>query len=376
MSEPLYPLAFPVTLGEMLYDMPQHMLDTPPGFHTIHGLRVLAYGAGVDGTGILAHWYESGRQLVDPIHIIVFADTGGERSKVYRHINAMNKWLVEHGFPPITTLTKGGRVETLEANCLRMSMLPSLAYGFKGCSHKFKIEPQDKFYNNLPAAKEVWAAGQLVTKMIGYEAREVKRWKRAKKIDDKYEYEFPLVEIGWNREDCLAAIERVGMPMPSKSSCFFCPAMTVPEIRQLREEEPILFHRALAIEAKFLTIPDRKCPSCGGKGHVHGARKSILIAEGGMAPALFAALVSMGEQVVFTEDGDLYHEVDSIFPCTCTRCNGSGRVEKTVKGLGRRFAWKDVDVIDQDMQEISESERCRSCIDYAPDEDSYEDILG
>lgn len=341
----------------------------------MNGLRVLAYGAGVDSTGIIAHWYESGKQLVDPIHVIAFGNTGGERGRVYRHIEEMQVWLREHGFPPITVLTKGGRVETLEENCLRMSMLPSLAYGFKGCSQKYKIEPQDKFYNNLAAAREVWAAGQPVTKMIGYEAREVKRWQRAKKFDDKYEYEFPLVEIGWNREDCLAAIKRVGMPMPGKSSCFFCPAMTVPEIRELRDEEPILFYRALAMEAKFLEMPDRECPDCKGRGFSLVTERRNATATDQMKAAL--ADIDAGKTGAESYvDLMLDYLVQPPTACPCEKCGGSGRVEKTVKGLGRRFAWKDVDVIDQDMQEVKESERCRSCIDYAPDDDNYEDILG
>jgi len=263
-------------------------------------LRALSYGAGVDSTGIIAGWCEQGLQETDPIQVIATSDTGGERPEWYDFIEQMQEWLAQHGFPPITMLRKGGRQETLEENCLRMNMLPSLAYGYKGCSHKFKIEPQDKFYNNLPAARDVWAAGQLVTKMIGYEAREVKRWSRAKKSDEKYEYEFPLVEWGWNRDDCLAAIKRVGMPMPRKSSCFFCPASTLPEIRQLRDEHPVLFARALALEA----------------------------------------------------NANL----------------------KTVKGLGRRFAWRDVDVLDVSMPEVKELQVCRSCVDVAQ-EDDFSDLI-
>src|ERR1044072_1684986 len=91
-------------------------------------LRTLAFGAGLDSTGILAGWYESGLQMIDPIHVIVFADTGGERPHTYEFIETMQTWLREHGFPPITIVRKGGRQETLEENCLRMNMLPSLAY--------------------------------------------------------------------------------------------------------------------------------------------------------------------------------------------------------------------------------------------------------
>jgi len=212
-------------------------------------MRVLSYGVGNDSTGILAAWHEEGLQETDPIDLILTADTGGERPRFYEYIEIVNEWLKERGFPEVTVVRKGGRQETLEENCLRLNMLPSLAYGFKGCSLKYKVEPQEKFLNNSPQAKAWWAQGQLVTKMIGYEHREERRWAKAKKFDSKYEYEFPLVERGWNKAECQAAIARVGLPPPGKSACFFCPASTIPEINELKTEHPLLFQRALIMEA-------------------------------------------------------------------------------------------------------------------------------
>jgi hypothetical protein len=210
---------------------------------------VLAYGAGTDSTGILVGWKERGLQETDPIVRILFADTGGERPETYAYIHdVMQPWLAANGFPPITIVRKGGIQETLEENCLRKNMLPSLAYGFKSCSQKFKVGPQDVFFNNDPAARDWWARGQLVTKLIGYEAREEKRWKNAKRSDGKYEYEFPLVDWGWNRAECQAAILRAGLPLPGKSACFFCPASTVPEIKALARNHPTLWLRAIIME--------------------------------------------------------------------------------------------------------------------------------
>ena len=127
-------------------------------------------------------------------------------------------------------------------------MLPSLAYGYKGCSHKFKIAPQEKFFNNNSQARNVWKAGGKVVKLIGYEFREERRWAKAKLEDDKYLYRFPLVEWEWSRPECIAAINRMGIPLPGKSSCFFCPASTKPEIDQLKTQYPVLFQRALSLE--------------------------------------------------------------------------------------------------------------------------------
>ena len=216
-------------------------------------MRALAFGGGTDSTGVLCGWVEKGLVEKEPIDVILFADTGNERPHTYEHIARMNDWLPRYGLPQIKVVRKGGNGRTLEEDCLAKSMLPSLAYGRKGCSHKFKQEPQEKFFNNYPTRKEArtrWQRGEKIEKLIGYEFREQRRWMKAKVEDDKYFYRFPLVEWEWSRPECIAAIQRMGLPLPGKSSCFFCPASTKPEIDELKRSYPLLFHRALALEDK------------------------------------------------------------------------------------------------------------------------------
>ena len=56
------------------------------------------------------------------------------------------------------------------------------------------------------------------------------------------------MDWGWGREECVAAIEQEGLPLPGKSSCFFCPAMKKREIRTLYHQHRDLYERAIAIE--------------------------------------------------------------------------------------------------------------------------------
>lgn len=206
-------------------------------------LVVAAYGMGTNSTALIIEMVRRG----EPIDVILAADAGGERPRTYAYRDMFSDWLVERGYPAIITVRKGGRQETLEENCLRLAMLPSLAYGRKGCSHKYKIEPQDKWVNNWPPAQEAWAAGRKVVKLIGYDVDEPHR--AAIPDDGKYRYRYPLLEWGWGREECVEAITNAGLPQPGKSSCFFCPATTKPEILQLRQEYPELLIRALNIES-------------------------------------------------------------------------------------------------------------------------------
>ena len=213
-------------------------------------INIVSYGGGANSTALLIGLH---RHCI-PVDLILFADTGGEHPHTYAYLDIMDRWLKDHGMPEITRVyktTKDGRRLTLEDECLKSGMLPSIAYGFKRCSLKHKIGPQEKFCNNYPPCREVWASGKKVVKFIGYDAGEQYRSDKVllrDLADPKYSKWYPLMEWGWDREACVRAIEAAGLPQPGKSSCFFCPSMRAEEIIDLREHYPELFRRALALE--------------------------------------------------------------------------------------------------------------------------------
>lgn len=191
------------------------------------------------------------------IDYILFADTGGEKPHTYQYVKIFSNWLKSNGMPEIITVKKAGNGETLEENCLRCNMLPSIAYGYKTCSQKYKIQPQDKFFNNLPEAKSIWKSGGKLTKFIGYDSTETHRIAKSKlRQDDKYEYRYPLYEWGFTRKNCIEIIKNEGLCLPGKSACYFCPMSRPSEIRALKHNYPELMDRALKIEenANLTTI--------------------------------------------------------------------------------------------------------------------------
>ena len=213
-------------------------------------MNIVSFGGGTNSTAMLIGMWEK----AIPANLILFADTGGEQLHTYQYINTMNKWLKEHSMPEITIVKNvdhnGDRL-SLEQECLKSKSLPSIAYGFKKCSLKHKIGPQDKFCNNYKPCKECWKRKEKVIKYIGYDAGEENRIMNAKihdMQDTKYRKVYALYEWGWWREDCIAKIKEYGLPLPGKSSCFFCPSMKKPEIRQLKKQYPDLYGRAVAIE--------------------------------------------------------------------------------------------------------------------------------
>lgn len=213
-------------------------------------MNVVSFGGGTNSAAMIIGMAE--RNI--PVDLILFADPGAEHPHTYEFIEVFNEWLAEHGLPEIITVwrnDKDGNRLTLERECLQSDSLPSIAYGFKKCSLKHKIGPQEKFCNNDPRCREAWAAGEKVHKFIGYDAGETRRVEHAAPIDavdKKYIKHYPLYEWGWTREDCKAAILRAGLPLPGKSSCFFCPSMKKAEIVRLYKENRELFDRAVALE--------------------------------------------------------------------------------------------------------------------------------
>ena len=244
---------------------------------------VVAYGLGVNSTAMLVEFANRG---IMP-DLILFADTGGEKPETYAYLPVIQQYLKEVNFPEVITVQyqpKTAPYHTLEEQCLQTGTLPSLAYGGKSCSLKYKRSCQDKFILSRFPPDEAIANGRRVVRAIGFDASEKRRtyagvvkaigldvgenhrltWARSPKKDNQkqsreawldehfFSYWYPLMEWGMDRAACEQVIRDAGLPVPMKSACFFCPASKKHEIIWLREHHPELMERALAIETNAL----------------------------------------------------------------------------------------------------------------------------
>jgi hypothetical protein len=209
-------------------------------------LLVLNWGGGVNSTAMAVGFHERG---IRP-DLVIWSDTGGEKPGTYAYVEVFAAWLERVGFPTLVRVAyegQHGRYDTLEEACLVNKTLPSIVYGFKACSMKHKREPIEKYENSWAPAVEAWAAGGLIQKALGFDAGESHRANRGTE-DGKRRLVFPLLEWDWDRNDCLLAIERAGLPIPPKSACFFCPSSKKNEVLALAKNHPDLFDRAVAME--------------------------------------------------------------------------------------------------------------------------------
>jgi hypothetical protein len=207
---------------------------------------VVAYGGGRDSTAMLVRMVKTGWRP----DAIVFANVGSEKRETYDYIRLFDGWLRRHDFPGVTVVKytpARAPYHTLEGNMVLNATLPGAALNQHTCAMKFKIEPQVKWANNWKPAREAWARGEKVRKLIGFEAGESYRVKRAdgrahsgkaNPLEAKrYSYETPLIEWGMDLDACIAEIESVGLPVPIKSACYFCPFQQTEEVDALSAED-------------------------------------------------------------------------------------------------------------------------------------------
>jgi 3'-phosphoadenosine 5'-phosphosulfate sulfotransferase (PAPS reductase)/FAD synthetase len=226
---------------------------------------VVAYGMGVDSTAMLVGLAQRGERP----DLILFADTGSERPETYAYLDTINSWLLAIGFPTVTIVKnaspKAGYT-SLEHQLNTLRVLPALAYGAHQCSLVWKVAPQQKFVKTWKPAIDAWAAGLTVTQCVGYDAGPrdgARAFKAEGKAGNGYTNRFPLIEWGWDREECKRQIAAEGLPVPPKSCCWFCPAMKKPEIDDLVAKHPGLAARAIRIERDAL---DKGLKSIKGLG--------------------------------------------------------------------------------------------------------------
>jgi len=213
--------------------------EPPPGIWGVN------FGGGVNSTALLLLMHQRG---MFPAWVL-FSDTGSERPETYENVARVKDWCASVGFPfeVVRWIRKDGSFESVHDNCLRTEYLPSKAYGYSGCTYKWKIQPMAKWRKQNGLDESVVA--------IGYDVGEKARVKKAKIACQDAEYDpslrtlwYPLIAWEIDRAGCEEVLKKQGWPTV-KSSCFLCPHMRKGEWESLKAEHPSLFKIALDVEA-------------------------------------------------------------------------------------------------------------------------------
>jgi hypothetical protein len=212
--------------------------------------RFISYGGGVQSTALIVLAVKGD---IAPIDAALFCNTGDDSEhpdtlKFVREI--MVPWAGERGVTihEIQRVTKGknqtlwGRMIDHDRDSLSE---PIPVYGWSGaplsrvCTVDHKIRVLERWIKknceHLP-----------VETLIGISVDEIER---AKPGESSYEIRrYPLLDLGLNRLDCAKVIADAGLPVPPKSSCFFCPFHSLLTWAELRRDRPDLFDKAAHLE--------------------------------------------------------------------------------------------------------------------------------
>jgi len=144
---------------------------------------------------------------------------------------------------------RGGETETIYQRLTRPGSrsvgipvrMSNGAPGRRSCTVDFKIEVCDKWLKQHHAQQE----GAIVGLGISWD-----EWQRMRN-DSGAEWkklEYPLINLRIDRNQCKEIIQGAGLPVPPKSSCWFCPYHSLSVWQEMRLHQPDLFQKAVALE--------------------------------------------------------------------------------------------------------------------------------
>lgn len=214
-------------------------------------VRTISYGGGVQSTALVV----LAAQGVIDFPVALFANTGDDSEHpatlAYVRDVAM-PWAAENGIEvhELHKVKGDGTTTTLwehlHKNDSRSVPIPvrmsNGAPGSRSCTVDFKINVVAKWLKANGATADAPA-----TVAIGISTDEIQRVNF--RTDFAYQQKaFPLIDLGINRSDCEQIIRGVGLPVPPKSACFFCPFHRPSEWQRLAIEEPGLFAQSVKLE--------------------------------------------------------------------------------------------------------------------------------
>ncbi|MDI3418009.1 adenine nucleotide alpha hydrolase family protein [Streptomyces luteolus] len=218
-------------------------------------MKIVSYGGGVQSTSLLV----LAAKGEIPYDTFLFANVGddSEHPETLRYVREVAQpYAAAHGLrlEILERRRRDGRTETLRQQLLRPESrsisipvrMSNGAPGRRSCTADFKIKVVGRWLREHGATPT-----DPVTVAIGISVDELHRANRRR--SEPYEaIEYPLLDLGLRRTDCIQIIENAGLRVPPKSACYFCPFKTIKAWHELRRDEPDLFAQAAELEAALI----------------------------------------------------------------------------------------------------------------------------
>lgn len=213
-------------------------------------MRVISYGGGVQSTALIVLVAQG---LIPPVDAALFSNVGddSEHPATLAYVrDVAAPWANTRGVKvhELYRVGKDFEPRTL-MNLLATENTPSIpvrlsngAPAQRSCTNHFKVRVIEKWLRENGATKQAPA-----DVLIGISTDEIQRV-NTKQVNAYQTKLFPLIDLGLNRDACIGIITDVGLPVPPKSSCFFCPFKRVQQWQEMRRDEPELFAKSADLE--------------------------------------------------------------------------------------------------------------------------------
>jgi hypothetical protein len=246
-------------------------------------LRFISYGGGVQSTALIV--LAAQRRINYRIAVMANVGDDSEHPATLEYVrNIAAPYAAKHGIELILLdrIKRDGTVATLYGQLMKEGSrsLPipvrmrNGAPGTRSCTSDFKIRVTGKFAKSRGATE-----ANPATVAIGISVDEIHRANNRR--TEKHErIVYPLISVGddtglsMRRTDCQRLIADAGLPVPPKSSCYFCPFHKPSTWQDMRREEPELFAKSVDLEVTLNRRRDKL-----GKDHVYLTRFGIPLDE-------------------------------------------------------------------------------------------------
>jgi hypothetical protein len=268
-------------------------------------LRVISYGGGVQSTAMVVLAAQGKLQEImgGEIQAALFANTGddSEHPDTLKYVREIAiPYGKKHGLDIIELQTmKNGEPTTIWNEIMKPESKRMLIPVFgdinmplqRSCTVDFKIKTVGRWVKKNGATKDDPA---LVA--IGISTDEIQRAGRGKE-ESMQQRVYPLLDLGLSRIGCMQVIHDAGIPVPPKSSCFFCPFHKTQVWSELRRDRPDLFDKAQQLEDVMLAKQEAR-----GKNPVYLTKHKRRISE---------VIHAAGDTLFNDNDPNLEHGCDS-----------------------------------------------------------------
>lgn len=310
-------------------------------------LRVLSYGGGTQSAA-LALMSVAG--VLPKLDAVVFADTQGELPETYEYAEYVEQRLTEAGIPFIRV--SAGSLEdallseeptshnpTPPAHVLNADGTKGKILGYR-CSYDYKRRPVTRQVKALCGGRGDWKRSH-VEQWLGFSTDEAHRCKVADECrcghkagahrrtgpvevqgcekckcatyDAWQTNRWPLIELGYRREDTIRWFTDNGHPTPPRSACWFCPHSRNPRWSALKAEHPDLFERAAQLDETI-----RNGGGFNARGNV--AFEGRMFLHDSLVPLRDADLRTVFERTVDEGQGDLFDGAVVGMDCESGAC--------------------------------------------------------